>query len=134
MRRLDGLDPVLVGQGLTNVLIHRQLAEAWEANQPVIETVWLAAGTVPTGRPTGPGDLVEVQWTIADRLDGVESPEASQRGRQILRLTREAEEAGAAPTVADLAAALDVSTSTVRRDIETLRAAGHTVPTRGHRG
>ena len=45
----------------------------------------------------------------------------------------EAQEVGGAPSVDLLASALDVSGSTVRRDLAVLREAGHDIATRGQR-
>jgi len=42
-----------------------------------------------------------------------------------------AEAAGAAPAIADLAGALDVSPRTIRADLAALKRQGHTVRTRG---
>ncbi|MGD8968231.1 MAG: DUF1670 domain-containing protein, partial [Anaerolineae bacterium] len=55
---------------------------------------------------------------------------ARRRGR-ILRLLREAAEQSAAPTVADLADALETSARTIKRDLAALRTQGHDVRTRG---
>ncbi|RLC91285.1 MAG: hypothetical protein DRI79_03270 [Chloroflexi bacterium] len=55
------------------------------------------------------------------------------RRHRLLRLLREAADQAAAPTVPALAAALDVSERTVKRDLAALRAAGHDVHTRGSR-
>lgn len=77
--------------------------------------------------------MIEVEWTVTHYLDQVTSEGPSPRGRQILRLVDEAAAAGAAPTVSDLAGALAVSGSTVRREIEALRRDGYEVNTRGRR-
>jgi DeoR/GlpR family transcriptional regulator of sugar metabolism len=45
----------------------------------------------------------------------------------------EAQRGGAVPSVENLAEALDVSPSTIRRDLAFLRAQGHVIDTRGQR-
>ncbi len=133
LRQLDGLSPADVSNSLTNVPLHRRLDEAWQAGSPHRITVRIAAAGAPTGRPIADSDLIEVVWTIRHPLDDRFSEGPALRRHQLMRLTAEAEAAGAAPTIADLADALDVSTATVRRDIDSLRRSGHTVRTRGRR-
>lgn len=104
---------------------------AWEAEQPLVETVDLPAVDAPTGRPLEPADLVTVMWTVRHRDDPMD-PAAARRVR-ILRLTGEAAEQGAAPSIDHLAEALATSRSSVRRSLATLRREGHDVMTRGSR-
>lgn len=134
LRQLKGLGPEEVNRSLTRVPLHRTLADAWQAARPYQITVRLAAAGTPTGRPISARELIDVTWTINHPLDDTLEGGPAVRGQQILRLTSEAAAAGAAPTIADLAEALGVSTATVRRDIDTLRRAGHTIRTRGRPG
>ena len=72
-----------------------------------------------------------------DEVSGKAWPEQSRRvarrRHRLLRLLREAREQGAAPTLDDLAAALEVSRATIKRDLAALRQAGHEAQTRGSR-
>jgi DNA-binding SARP family transcriptional activator len=134
LRQLDGLRPEEVTASLTNVPLYRDIDDAWQRRRPHTITVRLAAASAPTGRAVHPSELIEVAWTIRHPLDDELADGPALRARQLQRLTGEAEAVGAAPTVADLARALEVSTATIRRDINTLRRSGQTIRTRGHRG
>jgi tetratricopeptide (TPR) repeat protein len=94
----------------------------------------LPRADAPTGRPLRDDEYVTVTWTVAAPEDEARKEGAARRQARIQRLLREAADQGAAPTVGDLAAVLDVSEPTVRRDLATLRRAGHPVQTRGSRG
>ncbi len=87
----------------------------------------------PTGRPLRDDEWVEVAWTVAAGDDDAVADKAARRQHRLLRLLREAEAQGAAVTVDDLAAALDVSRATIKRDLTELRQAGQDVCTRGSR-
>ncbi len=134
LRQLDGLSAEEITNSLTNVPIHREIDAAWQAGRPHRRTVRLAAISAPTGRAAHPSELIEVAWTIHHPLDGRFETGPEMREAQLVRLAAEAEAVGAAPTIADLANALDVSTATVRRDIERLRSSGRAIKTRGRRG
>ena len=84
----------------------------------------------PTGRPLRPDEFVEVEWVL-DRTLLRDGPEGRRRG--LLRLVEQAREQGASPTVDDLAAALEVSKATIKRDLEALRRRGLAPATRGAR-
>jgi hypothetical protein len=87
----------------------------------------------PTGRPLHAEETVEVAWTLTMPDDDAISGKAARRRHRIVRLLREAAQQSAAPTVMALAAALNVSERTIKRDLAALRAAGHAVLTRGAR-
>jgi DNA-binding SARP family transcriptional activator len=107
----------------------RFLAEAAACTTGKI-TVRLPRADAPTGRPLRDDEYVSVTWTVeAPEDEDVRGKVARRRGR-ILRLLAEAQAQGAAPRDQDLAAALDVSLPTLRRDMAALRAAGHELPTR----
>jgi predicted ATPase len=99
--------------------------------------VHLARSDVPEHRRATPEETVPVIWTVdagsQDTAIAEQEGRVSLRRFRILRLLAEAEQAGAAPTVADLAGALDVSVRTLCSDLSFLRGSGHTVRTRGGR-
>jgi biotin operon repressor len=134
LRQLDGLTAEDISSSLSNVPTHRDIEAAWQAARPSRINAQLASASAPTGRAVHPTELIEVAWTIHHPLDDRFGAGPELREAKLMRLMAEAEAAGAAPTVADLASALDVSTATVRRDIERLRSTGLTIRTRGQRG
>ncbi|MDH7486597.1 MAG: tetratricopeptide repeat protein [Anaerolineae bacterium] len=95
--------------------------------------VRLPRAGVPTGRPLREDEWVTVAWTLAAPTDDAIAGKTPRRQHRLLRLLREAEAQGAAPTVDDLAAALQVSRATLKRDLATLRATGQAAHTRGSR-
>ena len=103
--------------------------------EPVVRQIQvrLPRADAPIGRALRADEWVEVGWTVAAPEDAAISGKAERRRRQLLRLLRQAAEQSAAPTVKDLAAALDVNERTIRRDLAALREAGHDVCTRGAR-
>ena len=94
----------------------------------------LPRAEAPTGRPLRDDEWVEVTWTVSAPEDDEIPGKVARRHHQLLRLLQEAADQGAAPTVDDLAAALEVSQPTIKRDLAALRRAGHDVQTRGSRG
>ena len=128
-------DPELRRCFLENVRQNREIIAAYEAWQAGVRPVRLRlprAGA-PTGRPLRDDEWVEVVWTVAALEDETIAGKVARRRHRLLRLLREAKEQGAAPTVDDLAAALEVSRATIKRDLAALRRAGHEVRTRGSR-
>jgi DNA-binding SARP family transcriptional activator len=132
-RSLDGLGGPDISRSIEVVPLNRELEAAWTAGRPRRTTIRLSAVGAPTGRAIEQSDLIDVEWTVHHPLDELQPQGPERRGRQLLRLTAEAEAVGAIPTVSDLAKALGVSTATTRRDIEALRKSGHSVYTRGRR-
>lgn len=65
--------------------------------------------------------MIDVLWTLDAPADAVAKNPVERRRIQIARLLDEAEQEGAVATAKDLAAALAVSASTVRRDLAALR-------------
>jgi len=94
-------------------------------------TVSLPHVEAPTGRPLRPEEWVTVTWTLEAPEDQGIANKTERRCAQLLRLLAEAGAQNAAPTVDDLAQALEVSQATLKRDLARLRQAGHTVKTRG---
>ncbi len=97
------------------------------------QTVSLPRADAPTGRPLREEEYVPVTWTVTAPEDGAIPETVARRRRQLLRLLREAAAQEAAPTVAILAATIGVSQRTIKRDLDSLRADGHEVHTRGSR-
>ena len=118
--------------------VNRAIAEAL-AKQPSSGQlrVRLARADVAAHRRPAPDEIVTVIWTVnAGAVDAALAQRQGQialRRHRILRLLDEAQDAGALPTVADLAGALDVSTRTLRTDLAALRDRGHPAHTRGSR-
>ncbi len=95
----------------------------------------VASLKAPFGPPLAATDKAEVTLTVdAGSEDAVvrqtQGGESLRQGR-ILRLTAEALEQGGVLTHEDLAKALGVDARTIRRDVQSLKAEGHVVPTRG---
>jgi hypothetical protein len=118
---------------LGNIPAHRAIAAAVRSQNARVVTVRLASTGAPTGRPLHDEEYVTVAWTVAALEDDAVPGGVARRQARLARLLKEAVDQGAAPTVGDLAKALDVSKPTVRRDLAALRHAGHQVQTRGSR-
>jgi DNA-binding CsgD family transcriptional regulator len=87
------------------------------------------------GRPLDETETTEVVWTIdagAEDLQVLEAHDSiALRRVRILRLLDEAVAQGAAATQEDLARALQISVSTIKRDFAALQAEGYYLPSRG---
>lgn len=119
---------------LAVVPAHREVVDAWSRRRPRLVQQDLARIGAPIGRPLEPDERVSVTWTLHLPSDD-EIPDAVERRRaRLTRLLLEASEQRGAPTVHDLAGALQASVATVRRDLAALRRSGRTVLTRGTRG
>jgi DNA-binding SARP family transcriptional activator/Tfp pilus assembly protein PilF len=116
---------------LENVAAHREIVAAYHERQPKQQVVRLPRAGAPTGRPLREDEYVSITWTLATPDDASIANEVDRRRHRLLRLLHQAAAQGAAPTVDDLAAALDVSWMTLKRDLAALRRAGHGVRTRG---
>ena len=117
-------------RSLTAIADHRAIVTQWQAESKRIQ-VALPHVDAPTGRPLRPDEIVDIHWTVESVEDKAISGKKQRRQHQLLRLLREAEAQNAAPTIQDLAAALQVSPATIKRDLVALRKAGHETPTRG---
>lgn len=99
--------------------------------------VRLARAGAPRGRLPAPAERVPVRWTVdagdADAHVLQRAGKAALRRHQLRRLLDEAAAQGAAPTDADLAAALGVSRRTVLRDMAQLAQGGALPGTRRRR-
>jgi biotin operon repressor len=95
------------------------------------EQVRLPRAGAPLRRPLGEDDYVAVTWTPDAPEDAGLASKGDRRRQRLLHLLRRASEQGATPTADDLAAALEVSRATVKRDLAALRQTGRQVKTRG---
>ncbi len=120
----------------TGLRVHRAIVESASRLPPPgkLEVRLARADAAPRG-PLAPEENVTLIWTVdAGREDAdllAREGKVALRRRRILRLLAEAESAGAVPTIADLAGALDVSVRTIRADLAALRRRGYVVRTRG---
>ncbi len=130
---LRGLDPDTVEAAIARVPEHLAIAERARRFAPKKVRVQLPSSDAPTGRALETDELVPVVWTVTDPEDDQVSDAQEVRKLRVLRLLAEAEEQGATPSVRQLADALCVSETTIRRDINALRDEGHSAHTRGHR-
>jgi DNA-binding SARP family transcriptional activator/biotin operon repressor len=112
---------------------HRAIVSRAQRIGPRVLKVKLPASEAPTGRPLKSNDLRHVNWTVEHPDDLQHATDIERRRARLLRLLNEAEAEGASPTTEHLATALSVSSSTIRRDLESLRASGHSLHTRGQR-
>jgi DNA-binding SARP family transcriptional activator/tetratricopeptide (TPR) repeat protein len=118
---------------LSAVPAHREVIDAWTRRRPQRAEQRLARTGVPTGRPLAPHERIAVTWTLHIPADDEIRDQVERRRRRLLRLLGEAAAQGGAPTVDDLAAALEASIATVRRDLAALRLSGEPALTRGTR-
>jgi predicted ATPase/DNA-binding transcriptional ArsR family regulator len=130
---LAGLSPEERVQSLTRVPEHREIVAAATKIAPQTVEVLLPAVGAPTGRPLGDDETRLVVWTVDQPEDTPTDSPIDRRRRRLLRLLAEAGDQGAVPSIEQVAAALDVSDSTVRRDLAVLRESGHPITTRGQR-
>jgi len=129
-------DPAFRETYRTGTRVNRAIVEATATQPPPGRLrVCLPRADAPTHRRPTAEEMVTLVWTVdageEDSALGRREGRVALRRHRILRLLAEAEAAGALPTVADLAGALDVSPRTVRADLAALRRQGHTVRTRG---
>jgi tetratricopeptide (TPR) repeat protein len=134
MGQADKLEtPSIREQFLENVAVHRQIVTSYRKLRTTSQeccTVSLPQASAPLGRPLRRDEFVTVTWMVNDPADEAVTGKVARRRHQILRLLRQAEAQGAAPRDEDLAKVLDVSLSTLRRDMAALRDQGHRLPTR----
>jgi len=131
-KSLESLSPKQQQMSLRRVRVNRAIVAAWEKTQDRSEWRLPRVGA-PTGRPLRDDEWVKVVWTIEAPEDREIANKVARRRHRLLRLLHEARKQGGAPTVDDLAAALQASRATIKRDLAALRKAGHEVRTRGSR-
>lgn len=117
-RTLAPFDEEDRSRALTRVAEHRGITEAYANRFPRTERFDL-----PIDRK-GSDDTVTVEWTVHHPDDLFISDKKDRRKSRLVRLMNEAELAGARPRLEDLAAALDASLSTLKRDLSALRNDG----------
>jgi tetratricopeptide (TPR) repeat protein len=120
-------------KALATVPAHREVIGAWTRRRPRTAEHLLTRVGVPTGRPVAEHERLLVTWTLHTPADDDIPDPVARRRRCLARLLDEAAAQGGAPTGEDLAAAMEASVATVRRDLAALRRSGRPVPTRGAR-
>ncbi|NOY54505.1 MAG: tetratricopeptide repeat protein [Actinobacteria bacterium] len=118
---------------LERVAEHREIVAAWNQYSPHTVEVLLPAAGTPIGRALADDELRQVTWTVTDPEDEQVSSPIDRRRRRLWRLMTEAGDQGAVPSIDQLAGVLNVSASTVGRDLVALRNAGHRLATRGQK-
>ncbi|MFN2302132.1 MAG: tetratricopeptide repeat protein, partial [Anaerolineales bacterium] len=126
-------DPALRRSFLENVATHREILAIHQQLQEQKITVRLPKIEAPTGRPLEPDEWVDVTWTLHASSDNAVRGKTTHRQHRLSRLIDEAHAQGAAPTIVDLATALEVSPATIKRDLTVLRESGLHIQTRGSR-
>ena len=96
-------------------------------------SVQLASKDAPIGRSLQAHEYCSVTWTIHTPEDDQILDKTKRRQHQLERLCSQALSQGGAPTVEDLARALNSSVATIKRDLAVLRASGQNLNTRGAR-
>ena len=130
---MAGTDPDEFTRAVGHVPEHEAIVTRANKLGPRMVEVRLPALEAPTGRPLDDEDLRSVTWTL-EHPDDEQHPDGIGRRRaRLVRLLAEADDRGAVPTTEHLADALGVSASTIRRDLDFLRASGHSLHTRGQR-
>jgi DNA-binding transcriptional ArsR family regulator len=130
---LSGLAESEFDRAVNQVPEHQAIVASAAVFAPVVVAVELPAMDAPSGKVLDNHELRTVQWTIEHPEDQLFEDEIERRRARLKRLMKEASSSGARPSMDDLAKALSVSASTVRRDLDSLRAAGHSLHTRGQR-
>jgi DNA-binding SARP family transcriptional activator/DNA-binding transcriptional ArsR family regulator len=126
-------DPTQREKVRTGHRVNRAITEASARLTSGKIRIRLPVASAPLGRPLRDDEYVNVIWTVELPEDENIPGRIARRRHRIRRLLREAAEQSAAPTVHDLAEALDVSARTIERDLAALRDAGYEVRTRGTR-
>jgi DNA-binding SARP family transcriptional activator len=133
LRRLEDCLPNEVEQALARVPEAKVIFKAWKALNIQTQVFRLPHFSAPTGRPLRHDEWVEVQWTISSPEDAQMGDKVLRRQVRLKRLVREARDQLAAPTLLDLALALQSSPTTIKRDLAALRLNHDALETRGSR-
>jgi len=130
---LTALEQDLQKRSWSHIPNHQAIQARWSALQPRREIFRLPSIDAPLGRAPRDDEYVDVSWTVHQPTDEQIVDHVKRRRCRVVRLVDEANEAGASPTIAHLAEALDSSEATIRRDLAALRSDGHSILTRGSR-
>jgi DNA-binding SARP family transcriptional activator len=133
LQRLEDCLPTEIEHALTRVPEAKSIVEAWKALNIETQVFRLPSLDAPTGRPLRDDEWVQVNWTISSPEDDRVSDKVSRRQGRLKRLVREARDQLAAPTLLDLAMALQSSPTTIKRDLAALRDGDDALETRGSR-
>lgn len=130
---LAGLGESNFNRAVERVPEHLYIVTRAAAYAPRVIEVSLPAVDAPTGKSLDDADLRQVLWTVEHPEDELIDTDIERRRKRLIRLIQEAAGSGAEPSMEHLAGALSVSPSTIRRDLDALRASGHSLSTRGRR-
>ena len=128
---LSGLSPEEYQNAIERVPEHREIIDFASRSAPKTVQALIPVIGAPLGGSIKEDELRLVNWTVSHPDDASAGSPVERRRTRALRLLTEARDAGVAPSLGQLADVLGVSSSTVRRDLEELRKAGHRVATRG---
>lgn len=126
MRSLEEVDDRGRATATDLVPEHRAIVAVGHAISPRTVEMPLAQQAAPRGRPLRSDETI-----TANLLLGPQPASPDARREQLLQVLDQVQAQGADATVADLAAAFSVSSSTIRRDLRVLRSQGHEASTRG---
>jgi DNA-binding SARP family transcriptional activator/archaellum biogenesis ATPase FlaH len=133
LQRLEDCLPNEIEHAMARVPEAKLISKAWKALNIETQIIRLPRSSAPTGRPLRDDEWVEVQWTISSPEDALVSDKVLRRQVRLKRLVREARDQLAAPTLMDLALALQSSPTTIKRDLAALRFNDDVLETRGSR-
>lgn len=128
---VSGLDDEDRRRALSDVPEHVRIMAEAHSLTPHKMHIHLPSSQAPTGRPLESHELRPVEWTVHDPEDDAVASVVERRRLRLLRLIDEADASGARASIEQLARALGVSDSTIRRDLTALRERGYSVATRG---
>lgn len=114
-------DEALERSFVENVAANRELLAAYQACQDQQVQVSLPIIGTRGGRALRPDEYIQVTWTVSSPEDALITDKTERRQQRLLRLLKEAQEQGAAPTYEHLALALGAGLRTIKRDMAFLR-------------
>ena len=133
MQIVSTLDPDDQQLAIRAIPDHASIIDWWASERPIVRELVVASSNAPTGRALEVDELAPVLLTVSSPSDLDIEDKVERRQARIRRALAEATQQGGSLTVADLAAALDSSEATVRRDLVAIRAHGDLATTRGRR-